>query len=215
MRKKEEALGPLPAPVEGELPPSRAAVLAVLAAAAAPVAVPEVARRAGLHENTVREHLDALVTAGRADRQRAVPVGRGRPAWLYAATAAAPGSPYAVLAATLATALATTSAAPHEDAARAGAAWGRDLVRGGSGQEPRTQVAEALARLGFAPRSDAGGRVLRLTRCPLLEAARQHPDVVCAVHLGLVRGALLELGVEPAAELHPFSEPGACRLELP
>ncbi|HJA62039.1 MAG TPA: hypothetical protein H9788_13210, partial [Candidatus Brevibacterium intestinavium] len=55
----------------------------------------------------------------------------------------------------------------------------------------------------------------RLTRCPLLEAAHEHPDIVCGVHLGLVRGALEVFG-DPAAEseLEPFSEPGACRLHL-
>ena len=198
-----------------QLPPSRAAVLDALPAAGDGVPLADVALRTGLHVNTVREHLDALVAAGRAERRRAAPVGRGRPAWLYLATQIVEGgAPYAVLAATLATALAATSATPREDAAVAGAGWGRELVRERSGAEPREQVAEVLERLGFAPEAEHAGRVLHLTRCPLLAAARQHPDVVCAVHLGLVRGALTELGAEPAAELFPFSEPGACRLEL-
>jgi predicted ArsR family transcriptional regulator len=55
-----------------------------------------------------------------------------------------------------------------------------------------------------------------LTQCPLLDAARTHPDVVCGVHLGIVRGALQEWGTSLGeVELLPFSEPGACRLLMP
>ena len=56
---------------------------------------------------------------------------------------------------------------------------------------------------------------VRLTRCPLLEAARESPTVVCSVHLGIVRGALAAQGHDgSASELHPFSDPGACHLRL-
>jgi predicted ArsR family transcriptional regulator len=76
-------------------------------------------------------------------------------------------------------------------------------------------VVEILADVGFAPVADNRQSVVRLTRCPLLEAAHRFPDVVCGVHLGLVRGALEEYGAEAErSELFAFSEPGACRLEL-
>jgi predicted ArsR family transcriptional regulator len=76
-------------------------------------------------------------------------------------------------------------------------------------------VVELLDHMGFEPRTDATARSVRLTRCPLLEAAHQYPDVVCGVHLGLARGALEQYGADPAgAELLPFVEPGACRLHL-
>jgi predicted ArsR family transcriptional regulator len=69
--------------------------------------------------------------------------------------------------------------------------------------------------LGFAPESDGRASTVRLTRCPLLEAARRYPDVVCAVHLGLTRGALEEYGADTeGARLLPFAEPGACVLHL-
>jgi len=56
---------------------------------------------------------------------------------------------------------------------------------------------------------------LGLLRWPLLEAAHKYPDVVCGVHLGIVRGALEEYGADPSnTDLFPFSEPGACRLDL-
>jgi predicted ArsR family transcriptional regulator len=63
--------------------------------------------------------------------------------------------------------------------------------------------------------TDDRATVVRLTTCPLLEAAHRFPDVVCGVHLGIVRAALEEYGGDPTrSELLPFAEPGACRLEL-
>jgi predicted ArsR family transcriptional regulator len=76
-------------------------------------------------------------------------------------------------------------------------------------------VVSLLDAVGFAPQPDARSSTVRLTRCPLLEAAHKHPDVVCGVHLGLARGALEEYGADPdGTELLPFAEPGACRLHL-
>jgi predicted ArsR family transcriptional regulator len=79
-------------------------------------------------------------------------------------------------------------------------------------------VVSLLEGLGFAPSTDARVSVVKLHRCPLLEAAHRNPEVVCSVHLGLVRGALDELGADSARTegiaLQPFSEPGACRLDM-
>jgi predicted ArsR family transcriptional regulator len=45
--------------------------------------------------------------------------------------------------------------------------------------------------------------------------AEQHPDVVCAMHLGLLQG-VLEQSRAPvtAANLQPFAEPGSCVARL-
>jgi predicted ArsR family transcriptional regulator len=179
----------------------------------------------GLHANTVREHLDGLVRAGWVRRHPAKPRGRGRPAWLYEATGAAEesgGSEYAGLAAALARAVHRTSDSPREEAMIAGTEWGHELARDrgaartGDGHTARRRVVDLLDDIGFAPEADDTQPVVRLTRCPLLEAAHKDPDVVCAVHLGIVIGALQEYGADPSGtELVPFSEPGACRLVLP
>ena len=80
---------------------------------------------------------------------------------------------------------------------------------------PARAVVQLLDGLGFAPQPDARHVVVRLTRCPLLEAARRHPEIVCGVHLGIVRGALEVYGGEAErADLLAFSEPGACLLDL-
>jgi len=98
------------------------------------------------------------------------------------------------------------------------AATGAGKQRALSPVAARREVVALLERLGFAPSPDARFGVIKLCRCPLLEAAHQHPEVVCGVHLGVVRGALEEMGAGPdrteRTALQPFSEPGACRLDL-
>ena len=48
-----------------------------------------------------------------------------------------------------------------------------------------------------------------LRRCPFLDVAREHQDVVCSIHLGLMRGALDELGDVQARDLIPWARPDA------
>jgi predicted ArsR family transcriptional regulator len=217
-------LGPVPGVGTSPLSAARATVLDRLRAQPRPVTQATLAGLTGLHPNTVRGHLDGLVRRGAVRRFKAVAAGRGRPAWLYEATPRTTTGDYAGLAETLARSLERTSEAPWEDAAVAGAGWGHDLVRtraaGGGGTTPeqaREVVVGLLADLGFEPRRDsAAPGTVRLTRCPLLGAATRHPQVVCGVHLGVVRGALEELGADPAgSDLVPFAEPGACRLLVP
>ena len=83
------------------------------------------------------------------------------------------------------------------------------------------RVVGLLDRLGFSPeveptREPGSGPLVLLRTCPLLDAARRHPEVVCQVHLGLVAGALE--ADDHSAEglgLRPFARPGACELALP
>ncbi|MDP3892395.1 metalloregulator ArsR/SmtB family transcription factor [Nocardioides sp.] len=215
-------LGPRPGIGVRPLSRSRAAILERLRDQPEPVTQAALVTATGLHPNTVRDHLDGLVRLGLVRRHAAEPSGRGRPAWLYEPTTGPAGNGYAGLAAALAAAIARTSARPRAEATAAGEAWGRELAesRGGTTRTPeeaRSQVIELLDDLGFAPETgEDRPSDVRLTRCPLLEAAHRHPDVVCGVHLGIVRGALARHGADPTgAELLPFSEPGACRLVVP
>lgn len=203
--------------------PSRAALLETLEAQTEPTTLGALASSTGLHPNTVREHLDALVDQGLATRATAEPSGRGRPAWLYEATGADPegASEYAGLASALARAIHHRSTTPVDDALAAGRDWAGELTRQRaavpekSATAARRKVVDLFDDMGFEPTADARASSVRLTRCPLLEAAHQYPDVVCGVHLGLARGALEAYGADPrGAELLPFAEPGACRLHL-
>jgi predicted ArsR family transcriptional regulator len=219
----------------GALPRAQAALWRVLRGRSAPASLAELADVTGSHENTVREQLLAMLRAGAVRRHLAKPSGRGRPAWLYEATGddrAAGAREYAGLAVTLAAFLSENSTSPWSDAVAAGKRWGRDLGAGAAGaaraadadrpaEETRREDGKAgtvavLEQLGFAPQAGADADVVRLTRCPLLDAARRYPDVVCGIHLGLVKGALDEQGAaSDAVRLTPFAEPGACLLDLP
>lgn len=202
---------------------ARTAIVDLLRDQPEPLTLSSLVAATGLHENTLREHLAALVRRGLVRRHRAEPVGRGRPAWLYELTDEEPArSEYAGLASALAATIARTHDNPGRAAAAAGEEWGRDLVRdrGAATLSPsaaRDQVLRLLNDLNFAPEpAPERPEEVRLTRCPLLEAAHRHPEVVCAVHLGIVRGALAEYGADPTgSELVPFAEPGACRLVFP
>jgi predicted ArsR family transcriptional regulator len=227
VKNDRPGLGPRPARRASRrpaLPASRESVLEALEERPEPTAIAALTTVTGLHVNTLREHLDALSDAGLVRRERAPAAGRGRPAWLYSAVPhdelSGGAAEYADLASALAEVIEQSSNSPRRDAIDAGRRWGRQLAadRGPGGEseaDARRRVVQLLDGLGFAPQPDARHVVVRLTRCPLLEAARRHPEIVCGVHLGIVCGALeVHGGVPEHADLLAFSEPGACRLDL-
>lgn len=187
-----------------------------------PATLSTLAEQTGLHVNTVREHLDGLLQAGLVRRESAPPSGRGRPALLYRPVPRVGGAvtEYAGLATALAGVIHRTSSDPAADARRAGEAWGRELAaaagRPGAGHPAgRRQVTGIFETMGFEPEADDDHVEVRLTRCPLLDAALKHPDIVCGVHLGTAQGALESYGLDGSrADLLPFAEPGACVLLL-
>ncbi|MGE0217607.1 transcriptional regulator [Mycolicibacterium sp.] len=132
---------------------------------------------------------------------------------------------YRVLAEALLGQLSTTTADPSAAATAAGHAWGAFLVRRPppfTEASPDTAVSwltTMLDELDFAPEpvADQDGRVdrIRLRHCPFLELAQPHRDLVCPLHLGLMRGALSELGASvTVSALKPFAEPTACVAHL-
>lgn len=219
MENRPADLGPrATAPPAVQLSRGRRAVLDFLLTRDEATTLATMVEATGLHENTVRGHLNGLAAAGLVSRARAEPDGRGRPAWLWSVCETGTRTEYAGLASALARTLMRTSAHPEDDAVEAGRAWGHELAAAAGGDistPPRQRVRSLLTDLGFAPEASRSARRMRLTRCPLLEVARQHPGIVCNVHLGLIGGALEEFDAEDIdTELKPFIEPGACVLTL-
>lgn len=209
--------------------PRRLQVFEELRAAGAPLGVAEVAERIGVHPNTVRFHLDALVAEGTVERYVEEPAGPGRPRTVHAARRGMDrgGSRgYRLLAQILLSHLASSGADANAAATEAGRAWGSFLIdpmppfRRPTSEESAVRLAALLDDLGFAPAPEGGGEGraperIRLRHCPFLELAEEYGQLVCAVHLGLMQGALAELGSPVAAtRLEPFAEPDSCLAHL-
>jgi len=201
---------------------SRAHVLDLLRAAGSPAGVRDIADQAGLHPNTARFHLDALVDAGlaaRAPKERTTP---GRPSMAYRAVAGGETMGrrrYRLLAEMLTSLIAGMLPKPGEAAGEAGREWGRYLTeppppyqRLDAG-EAVERLTATLAEIGFAPEAVTDGTQyqLRLRQCPFREVAENHQDVVCQLHLGLMQGALAQMRAPVTADrLQPFAEPSLC-----
>jgi predicted ArsR family transcriptional regulator len=208
---------------------SRGRVLELLRSADGPLTTADVARRCGLHPNTARFHLDALVEAGLAARDSGHGHGTpGRPAVGYRAQAGrAPGARtgerhYRLLAEMLASLVAGLAGNPAATAERAGREWGAFLTEPAPPYQ-RPPAATALNELtgllsdtGFAPVARSGQALrLELRACPFREVAMEHQAVVCSLHLGLIRGALDRMRAPLTADrLEVFPEPGLCRVHL-
>ena len=229
----ELPMGPRPGRAEpvAAISKARAAVLERLRQMEGTLSVEQLALQTGQHANTVREHLEALTGDGYATKTAGPKEGRGRPAWLYQATAA-PAAPvgYLALAAALAQHLASTSTNPAAAGESAGRSWARalpgtsrlgtvaaeDVPGKAGGKIARQRVATALDQAGFGIQGNRDATELTLTTCPLVEVAKGNPEVVCAVHLGLVKELLSGSGLpEGDVLLLPFAGPGFCTLHLP
>ena len=206
----------------------RTEVLELLREAPGPLGANDVAERLGIHVNTARFHLDALVEKGSVVVETDRPVGPGRP---RAAYRPAPGMDrgggrgYALLAEILVSQLGSGEDDVAERSREAGRAWGEYLVERPAPYQ-KISEADALARLEalltelefdplpVAEDGDGVPRSVKLRHCPFLELAERHGRVVCNIHLGLAQGALHTLGAPlTASAVHPFAEPGACRLD--
>ena len=205
----------------------REQVLDVIQRAAEPVGVSEIANQIGVHPNTVRFHLDALLGEGIVERVPDTPSGPGRPRVGYRARpglARGGARRYRELAEILLGHL-STSDNPAAAATAAGRTWGAHLVlrpvpfHKVTRDEAVDRVTAMLGELDFAPEPVAGEHGppdrIRLRHCPFLELAEPHRDLVCPLHLGLMQGALTELRAPvTVTALTPFAEPTACLAHL-
>jgi predicted ArsR family transcriptional regulator len=203
--------------------PSRVRILEALQEAESPLDARELGTRVGLHWNTVRSHLRVLAQAGLVSTRREERTRPGRPRVLYEAAAESFDdralASHRLLVQILASYLAGSERNPSARAEEAGRAWGTHLVRKPppfasiSKEETIDEVVHLHEQFGFRPelRRAKSGQEIVLKRCPFQELATTYPAVICSVHLGLLRGALAELGTGVESDsLEPFAEPGAC-----
>jgi predicted ArsR family transcriptional regulator len=200
-------------------------ILQLLRTSTEPRSIASVAEELGVHQNTVRFHIDALLRADRVEQVLGESVGRGRPPILFRASRRMdPAGPtnYRLLAGIL-----TGYVARDPDAATVAAELARStgpaLVA--SSAHPRTpsrtravtELTGLLAELGFEPESVDGRRTreIRLRHCPFQSLAEQHGEVICSVHLGLMQGALTAMRAPVTVDrLDAFVEPDLCVAHL-
>ncbi|MFC0865405.1 helix-turn-helix transcriptional regulator [Sphaerimonospora cavernae] len=73
------------------------------------------------------------------------------------------------------------------------------------------EIVTLLDEAGFEPLPVGDGSRIELRRCPFHELAKSDPEVACGVHLGLMQGALAEMGApSEAVRLQPFVRPDLC-----
>ena len=191
---------------------SRATILDFIEAADDVVRVEDIAVAVGLHPNTIRGHLDALLAAGRISRipdQRAT---RGRPHWLYSATA-----PASIRELSRALDEELELASAPEVARLAAATWaevGPDVGPVDTMDEAVDQTTEALGDFGFDAVHNPLGDEITLRSCPYAELVDEHP-VICDIHAELL-GELLSRTGQPVTLrcLEVFPRPGMCIARL-
>nr|WP_271213744.1 helix-turn-helix domain-containing protein [Rhodococcus wratislaviensis]GLK40975.1 ArsR family transcriptional regulator [Rhodococcus wratislaviensis] len=205
----------------------RVQLLDALRASPTPMAIAELAALCQLHVTTVRFHLDALTSAGLVSAEPERHPARGRPRQLYRALAPlAPGhadSGYQQLARVLAAHWASPADDPVDRAEAAGRAWALDDLTDTPGsprsiEDAASTLTTLFAEMGFDPELEASEDEMRirLHACPFESVARQSPNVVCALHLGLMRGVLDRLGApETDNRLIPWETPQTCVAHLP
>ena len=180
----------------------------------------------GLQVSTIRFHLDVLTRAELVSSRPQSRASAGRPRIVYQAirrTSAETEAGYAALSALLAANFGDTPRARSEKAEHAGRQWARELHAAPQARsdehvpDAARQVTALFAELGFEP--ELGGEPaapqIRMRACPFRAVARDHPDVVCSVHLGLLKEALKQRGTTAVGlRLEPFVAPELCIAHL-
>jgi predicted ArsR family transcriptional regulator len=206
---------------------SRLRLLDALRTSERPLDVRELAAACGLHVTTARFHLDVLTDAGLVTSQFGQSGTRGRPRRLYTpashAVAAGGYTGYELLAGILAAHWAGSRDERAQRAEQAGWAWALQRQPGPTIaattvdettlDEAAVHVNAVFAELGFDPELIRDGEILQihLHACPFRAVAVTHPEVVCSIHLGLLRRTLADVGAPPnSVALQPFVQPHLC-----
>jgi predicted ArsR family transcriptional regulator len=211
---------------------TRYAIYLELARSPRPLATAEIADSLDLHPNTVRPHLERMRDVGllavEADARGAV----GRPQHRYSVAPEAPAlglepATFPVLARMLLRVAAAGGLGRDEvvDAGREqGAADAATLARAlglaaNSKADAGTSVGGLMARLdalGFDPElaGDDGQVTVGFAHCPFRELAESNPEIVCALHQGLVEGIVRGLGGAEVDEFHPLTDRTPCQVDL-
>lgn len=200
---------------------TRYAIYLELARSARPLSTADVAESLGLHANTVRPHLERMRDVGllesRPDTRGAV----GRPQKLYNLAPDAPSlglePPVFPMLARMLLSMAATAGVGGEEAAEAGREEGRRMAHRARGPAPCVDAAVGLLdELGFDPaRVDEDDvATIAFTHCPFADLAAAQPDLVCALHRGVLEGFVDERGGAQMVSFNDLADRSPCRTQI-
>lgn len=208
---------------------TRYAIYLELARATRPLATADIAEALGLHPNTVRPHLDRMRDAGLLDVEIGGRGDVGRPQHRYSVAPGAPSlglePPTMPVLARMVLVMAKRLRASADDAEAVGDDEGRTRARRYS-SAPSTLEAlvSDLDRLGFDPvvsdavpvgaATDDGAAVVAFANCPFEEMARDHPEVVCGLHRGMVAGFVSQMGDADIRDFCTLTSRTPCRVTV-
>ena len=209
---------------------TRYAIYLELARSPHPLVTAEIADTLDLHPNTVRPHLDRMREVGLLEVTTDARGEVGRPQLRYSLAPDAPSlglePPTMPMLARMVLAMAQRLGASPTDAAAVGETEGASralrYVRAPSALE--ALVAD-LDRLGFDPIVSEGEpaeiaadddpvAVVHFANCPFADLARDHPDLVCGLHRGLVAGFVARMGDADVVEFCTLAHRTPCRVSL-
>ena len=197
----------------------RRRVLGLLTAAAEPLDAVTVAAGIGLHVTTARFHLEQLEAAGLVERRVARAGQRGRPHVLFSPVAAPLPADDAQqqLTQALVSVIGEDADGGRARSVRAGERWSAQYAaQADAAADIVDPLLRVLTEIGFEPQLRAEDNTIVLPACPFRAEARDNPDVVCSVHLGLIKGLVRERGHDPSGiRLLPCVQPHLCLVELP
>ena len=186
-----------------------------------PLTASELADRLGLHANTVRLHLERMRDAGLVEVEAVHRRTVGRPQHAYSLAAGAPtvgfDPPAHALIAGLLAAIAERSGADSSDAAAAGRAYGRQVMRGRKSGRCTEALLREMTKLGFEPAIeplDDPNPTLYFLQCPFRELAEAYPELVCNLHRGICEGVVETAGGGNIVGFHALYDHTPCQADV-
>lgn len=209
---------------------TRYAIYLELARATRPLATADIAEALGLHANTVRPHLDRMRDAGLLVVEIGGRGDVGRPQHRYSVAPDAPSlglePPTMPVLAGMVLAMAKRLHASADDAEAVGDDEGRSRARGYAAAPSTLEaLVSDLDRLGFDPvvseaeasgdeLLDNGAAVVAFANCPFADLAREHPELVCGLHRGLVSGFVSAMGDAETRDFCSLTSRTPCRVTV-
>ncbi len=195
---------------------TRLQIREAIAESAQPMSIDQIAEATGLHPNTLRPHLDALLAEGTVSRAQGARPGPGRRPWLYSSAETSLERDRRMLAAGLLEQL--EQADVPALAAQAAQRWAdhpeHRVEPAHSVDEAVANAAVAMSDMGFEVTVAPAGDRIDLGDCPYRDLVAQRP-VICDIHAALLQ-RLLESSGQPVSldRLDVWSGPGICTAHL-